>query len=175
MANAGLHLTMATSPPSRPVFGYSTRTRYPIVTPPYPIMARLFDHIGPTAQHAPSEFHRTSTLYHRRRRTRTICFMSMISFSRPISLLHEQVVAGGTPSVSRRDFVVGKKKHLLERRVVASLMVSFLSWCRVLRWLCGRRERERAFLRCLFGGRRERGWENQIMDIKQMVLVRLRR
>ena len=45
-------------------------------------MAGLFDHIGPTAHHAPSEFHPNSSLCYRRR-TRTICLMSMIWFSRP--------------------------------------------------------------------------------------------
>ena len=38
-------------------------------------MAGLFDHIGRTAHHAPSEFHPSSSLCYRRRRTRTICLM----------------------------------------------------------------------------------------------------
>ena len=46
-------------------------------------MAGLFDRIGPTAHHAPSEFHPSSSLSYRRRRTRTISLMSMIWFSRP--------------------------------------------------------------------------------------------
>ena len=83
MADAGHPPTMVTLPPGRPVFGYSTPKRYPITIPHYPKMAGLFDHIGPTAHHAPSEFHPSSSLYYRRRRTRTICLMSMIWFSRP--------------------------------------------------------------------------------------------
>ena len=57
MANAGYHPKMATFPPGRPEFGYSTPKRYPLIIPHYPKMAGLFNHIGPTAQHAPSEFH----------------------------------------------------------------------------------------------------------------------
>ena len=48
-------------------------------------MAGLFDHIGPTAHHAPSEFHPMSSLCYRRRRTITICLMSVIWFPRPQS------------------------------------------------------------------------------------------
>ena len=79
LANAGRHPTMAT--PGRPDFGYGTRKRYPIIIPHYPKIAGQFDHIGPTAQHAPSEFHRSSSLCSRRPRERTICLMSMVWFS----------------------------------------------------------------------------------------------
>ena len=75
MANAGHHPTMATLPPGRPDFGYSTPKRYPITIPHYPKMIGLFDHIAPTAHHAPSEFHPSSCLRYRRRRTRTTCLM----------------------------------------------------------------------------------------------------
>ena len=64
-------------------------------------MAGLFDHIGPTAHHAPSEFHPSSSLCYRRRRTRTICLMSMICFSRP------QTTASSLP-LSNHD----QKSHL---------------------------------------------------------------
>ena len=90
MANAGHHPTIATFPPGRPDFGYSTPKRYPIILPHYPKMAGLFDHIDPTAHHAPSEFHPSSSLCYRRRRTRTICVMSYGSPGhkppRPLSL-----------------------------------------------------------------------------------------
>ena len=70
--NAGPHQTMATLPPGRPVFGYLTRKRYPVIITAYPTMAGLFDHISPTAHHAPSEFHPTLSRGYRRRRTRNI-------------------------------------------------------------------------------------------------------
>ena len=51
------------------------------------MMAWLYDHIDRAAHHAPSEFHRISSLCYRRRRTRTItCLMSRISSFLPTSL-----------------------------------------------------------------------------------------
>ena len=85
LANAGHHPTMATFPPGRPDFGYLTLKRCPTIIRHCLKMAGLFDHIGPTAHHVPSEFHPSSSLCYRRRRTRTICLMSIIWFSRPQS------------------------------------------------------------------------------------------
>ena len=116
-------------------------------------MAGLFDYCtGRTAHHAPSEFHPTSSLCHRRRRIRTIYLMSMISFFRPLYHLHEQLVlAADAPTASRGDLVVGKYLFL-ERRVVASLMVLSLLVCciEVAFWW---KKREAAVLRWLFARR----------------------
>ena len=93
----GRHLIGQRRPPpddghistGRPDFGYSTPKRNPIIIPHYPKMAGLFDHIGPTAHHASSEFHPSSYLCYRRRRARTICLY--VWFSR------RQTIASSLP------------------------------------------------------------------------------
>ena len=115
---------MATFPPGRPDFGYSTPKRYPIIIPHYPNMAGLFDHIGPTAHHAPSEFHPSSSLCYRRRRTRTICLMSIL-FGSPGHKPHRVLSSSPKPKVTPHHSafsLLPTKSHLSTTAVYRHIM-----------------------------------------------------
>ena len=143
MANAGHHPTMATFPPGRPDFGYLTLKRCPTIIRHCLKMAGLFDHIGPTAHHVPSEFHPSSSLCYRRRRTRTICLMSIIWFSRPQTTASSPSLQPKvTPQRSSSTEIMSDATTLLSNKCYPDIIL-----VRV---------------------------QNQIMDIKQMVLVRRR-
>ena len=97
---------------------------------PYPILAGLFDHIGPTAHHTPSEFHRILYLCSRRRRPRTICLMSMVWFSRPLS----------SPSTKKPP------RYSNLREEGRSFAHGFVSTSAVLRWFFGQKREIWRFL-----------------------------
>ena len=75
-------------------------------------MAGLFDHIGPTAHHAPSEFQPSSSLCYRRRRTRIICLMSVIWFSRPQTTTASLLLSNGKSHLSTALSLLPTKNHL---------------------------------------------------------------
>ena len=75
-------------------------------------MAGLFNEIGPTAQHVPSEFHPSSSLCYRRRRTRIICLMSVIWFSRPQTTTSSLPLSNGKSHLSTALSLLPTKSHL---------------------------------------------------------------
>ena len=87
-------------------------------------MAGLFDHIGPTAHHAPSEFHPSSSLRYRRR-TRTICLMSMICFSpghkppRPLPLSPTKSHTSAQRSLSPSNQKPPQHSGSIERQIMS--------------------------------------------------------